>query len=283
MKILNFDFNHGRLDVSTHPFCGGVPRDVRMTTRYDERDWTESLMGTIHETGHGLYEQNLPQDFLDQPLAEGAGMSIHESQSLFFELQVGRSPSFLGFLAPMAQRIFDRGHDTAFTPDNLQRLWSQVTPSFIRVSADEVTYPCHVILRFELERALIEREIECEDLPGLWNEKMQQYLGLSTEGNDRDGVMQDVHWPSGAFGYFPSYTLGAMTAAQLARAVRKAIPAFDQYVRNGNLAPIQSELRERIWKWGSMYEPAQLVERATGEPLNPKYFLEHLKDRYRSK
>ena len=280
MKILLFDFNHGRLDVSVHPFCGGVPDDVRLTTRYKEEDWTESLMGVIHETGHASYEQSLPAEFRRGPVGTALGMSVHESQSLFFEMQIGRSAEFLRYLSPVASRVFNCAGDPSFSPENLKRLYTKVERGFIRVSADEVTYPCHILLRFKLERLLVSGAIECEDLPHLWDQEMKALLGLSTLGNDKDGVMQDVHWPSGAFGYFPSYTIGAMIAAQLASTMKRQIPDFEACVERGRIEPIHEWLKTHIWCWGRYYSTPELVRRATGETLDPKYFLEHLRSRY---
>ncbi len=211
MKLLQFDFEHGRLDESVHPFCGGVPSDVRITTRYDEAEFVQSLMGIVHETGHARYEQGLPQHLAGQPAGEARSMGIHESQSLFFEMQVGRSDPFIGHLANLAGKQFS---GSEFEQKNFQKIYTRVKKDFIRVDADELTYPAHVILRYEIERDLINGNIKHTDVPELWNTKMQSYLGLSTQGNFTNGCMQDIHWTDGAFGYFPSYTLGAMYAAQ---------------------------------------------------------------------
>ncbi len=280
MQALCYDFDRGRLDVAVHPFCGGVPEDVRITTRYLEDDWTMSLMGVVHETGHASYEQNLPSDYRGLPVGSAGGMSLHESQSLFFEMQMARSSEFLEWLSPIAKKAFGREKDSSFNPENLYRLYTHVEPGLIRVSADELTYPCHIILRFELEQALINGEIECEDLPVLWDQKMKAFLGLSTSGNDRDGVMQDVHWPSAAFGYFPCYTMGAIIAAQLARTIRKALPQAFHKIKKGDFVEIQDWLRKNIWSQGRRYPTAELVERATGETIRADYFLEHLRARY---
>ncbi|HET8608277.1 MAG TPA: carboxypeptidase M32, partial [Burkholderiales bacterium] len=225
MKLLGFDFAAGRLDESAHPFSGGVPEDVRLTTRYHDGDFTQSLMGVIHETGHARYEQNLPREWLGQPIGVARSYGIHESQSLSFEMQLGRSRGFTGLIVPLLKQHF--GDQPAFTADNLFRLGTRLRPGLIRVDADEVTYPAHVILRYEIERALIEGDIEADDIPALWDEKMQTLLGLDTRGNFRDGCMQDVHWTDGAFGYFPSYTLGAMYAAQWFATMRRATPDLD--------------------------------------------------------
>ena len=278
MRLLGFDFEAGRLDVSTHPFCGGVPEAVRMTTRFREDDFLGSLMGTVHETGHGRYEQNLPREVLGQPVAHARSMALHESQSLSFEMQLGSHPGFVARLAPLIAQAF--GTQPAFEPANLQRLLTRVKPGLIRVDADEVTYPAHVILRYEIERPLIEGEIEPEDIPALWDAKMQELLGLDTRGNFKDGPLQDVHWPSGLFGYFPCYSLGAMYAAQWFAAMRRATPDLDARIAAGELEAVFGWLREHIWLQGSRWTTDELALRASGEVLNPAHFKAHLKARY---
>jgi carboxypeptidase Taq len=278
MALLGFDFAAGRLDVSIHPFCGGVPEDVRMTTRYREDDFLPALMGTVHETGHARYEQGLPRELLGQPIARARSMGIHESQSLSFEMQLGSHPAFARLLAPLLAKHF--GDQAAFEPGNLHRLLTRVQPGLIRVDADEVTYPAHIILRFEIERALIEGEAEVADIPALWDEHMQALLGLDTRGNFKDGPMQDIHWPSGSFGYFPCYTLGAMYAAQWFAALRREQPTLDADIGAGRLAPVFDWLRERVWRQASRFETPELVRLASGEPLNPEHFRRHLQERY---
>jgi carboxypeptidase Taq len=278
MKLLGFDFEAGRLDESVHPFSGGVPEDVRLTTRYREDDFLQSLMGTIHETGHARFEQNLPRAWLGQPIGVARSYGIHESQSLSFEMQLARSRGFVGLLAPLLAAHF--GAQPAFGPDNLHRLLTRVRPGFIRVQADEVTYPAHIILRFEIERALIEGEIEADDIPALWDEKMQTLLGLDTRGNYRDGCMQDAHWTEGAFGYFPSYTLGAMYAAQWFAVMRRAVPDLDPRIAAGDLVPVFEWLGANIWSQASRWETPELARRASSEALNPAHFRAHLEARY---
>ncbi|MEN9417984.1 MAG: hypothetical protein RI988_1604 [Pseudomonadota bacterium] len=278
MRLLGFDFEAGRLDVSTHPFCGGVPEDVRITTRFREDEFLSSLMGTIHETGHARYEQNLPRGWLGQPVAEARSMALHESQSLSFEMQLASHPGFAALLAPLVREAF--GDQPAFEPGNLHRLITRVQRGYIRVDADEVTYPAHVILRFEIERPLIEGEIEAEDIPALWDEKMRELLGLDTRGNFRDGPMQDVHWPEALFGYFPCYSLGAMYAAQWFAAMRRATPDLDARISTGDLQPVFDWLRTNIWSAGSRYTTDELAIRASGEALNPAHFRAHLMARY---
>ena len=278
MRLLGFDFDAGRLDVSTHPFCGGVPEDVRMTTRFSDDDFLGSLLGTVHETGHGRYEQNLPREWLGQPLAEARSMAVHESCSLAFEMQLGSHPSFVAQLAPLLVEAF--GAQPAFEPANLQRLLTRVKPGLIRVDADEVTYPAHVIVRYEIERPLIEGEIEPEDIPALWDAKMMALLGLDTRGNYRDGPLQDVHWTEGGFGYFPCYSLGAMFAAQWFAAMRRQTPALDARIAAGDFSPVFDWLREHIWSQASRWTTDELALRASGETLNPAHFRAHLEARY---
>ncbi|WP_186367096.1 carboxypeptidase M32 [Yersinia aldovae] len=280
MNLLGFDFDGGRVDVSVHPFCGGIPQDVRITTRYNESEFLSALMGIVHETGHARYEQNLPREWLGQPISHARSTAIHESQSLLFEMQLARSNEFLQVIRPLVITQF--GDQPAFAEDNFINLNQRVKTGFIRVDADEVSYPAHVILRYEIEKALITGEIEVADIPVLWNEKMQQYLGISTEGNYRNGCMQDIHWTDGAFGYFPTYTLGAMYAAQLFQTAREAIPGLDQSIATGDLRTLFNWLQNNIWQHGSRYSTAELMSKATGEPLNPRYFREHLERRYLS-
>jgi carboxypeptidase Taq len=278
MALLGFDFDGGRLDESAHPFSGGVPEDTRLTTRYREDDLMQSLMGTIHETGHARYEQNLPRQLLGQPVANARSMGIHESQSLSFEMQLGRSRAFAGLLAPLLRARF--GDQAAFEPGNLHKLMTRVNPSFIRVDADELTYPAHVILRYGIEKKLIEGGIEAEDIPVLWEDGMQSLLGVDTRGNYKDGCMQDVHWSQGAFGYFPCYTLGAMYAAQWFAAIRRQSPDLDAQIARGELEPVFNWLRDNIWSQASRWGTAELAKRASGEALNPLHFRRHLEARY---
>jgi len=278
MHVLDFDFEGGRLDVSAHPFSGGVPEDVRLTTRFSEADFLQSLLGTIHETGHGRYEQNLPRDWLGQPLALARSMAIHESQSLAFEMQLGGHPGFARLLSPLLDEAF--GAQAAFEPGNLHLLMTRVQPSLIRVDADEVTYPAHVILRFEIERALIDGLAEVEDIPALWDERMLELLGLDTRGDYRNGPMQDVHWSAGLFGYFPCYSLGAMYAAQWFAAMRRGRPDLDDCIFAGQLRPVFDWLRREIWQQASRWTTDELALRASGETLNPGHFRAHLERRY---
>lgn len=281
MKALGFNFSQGRLDVSHHPFCGGVPQDVRITTRYNTDNFIESLMGVVHETGHACYEQGLPKEWLKQPVGLARGMHLHESQSLLYEVYIGRSRAFLKHIYPLILKHLNGSTNEPFwTFDNIYGTINQVKQTYIRVNADEVTYPAHVVLRYELERDLIGGKIETKDLPELWDQKMKSYLGLSTAGNDRDGCMQDMHWPSGAFGYFPSYSIGALIAAQIYSTLERAIPNLEGHISSGQLHPIHQWLENHIWRHGSFSSFNDLILQATGEPLNTSYFKKHIEKKY---
>ena len=278
MDAVGFDFDHGRLDVSLHPFCGGTPDDVRLTTRYDETDFTSALMGVMHETGHALYERGLPKAWRNQPVGSARGMSLHESQSLLVEMQVCRSDAFLKFATPHMSEVFGKT-GPAWTLENFTSLYREVKPGLIRVDADEVTYPAHVILRYKLERALIQGDMEVEDIPHAWNETMQKMLGI-TPVSDRDGCLQDIHWYDGAWGYFPTYTLGAMTAAQIYGAAQHANPDIEANIIDGNFHPLMNWLKDNIHSVGSRLSGKDLLIKATGKKLDPDVFINHLKTRY---
>jgi carboxypeptidase Taq len=278
MERIGFDFGHGRLDVSAHPFCGGVPDDVRITTRYDESDFARALMGVLHETGHALYQRGLPEEWRLQPVGRARGMAVHESQSLFLEMQVCRSRAFLTFAAPILRQTF-AGDGPSWDPDAFHRRQILVQRSLIRVDADEVTYPAHVILRYRLEQAMIAGDLVPANLPGAWAEGLRQLLGI-TPTNDREGCLQDIHWYDGVWGYFPTYTLGALIAAQLFEAARESIPDVLEAIAQGEFAPLLSWLRDRIHSKGSLLSTAELVENATGRPLGTASFERHLHDRY---
>jgi carboxypeptidase Taq len=278
MELVGFDFRHGRLDVSLHPFCGGTPDDVRITTRYDEKDFSSALMGVMHETGHALYERGLPAAWRGLPVGEARGMMLHESQSLLIEMQVCRSRAFLDFVAPLLRREFGGG-GPAWQADNLYRRYTRVEPGPIRVEADEVTYPAHVILRYNLERAMIAGDLDPADLPGAWNDGMRTLLGI-TPPNDRLGCLQDIHWYDGAWGYFPTYTLGAMAAAQLFQAAVAAEPAIPEAIARGDFAPLVGWLRTNVHSKGSLLSSRDLLTEATGRPLDHEAFKAHLRRRY---
>ncbi|WP_029354899.1 carboxypeptidase M32 [Bosea sp. 117] len=278
MAALGYDFERGRLDVSTHPFCGGADNDVRITTRYDDADFSKALMGVIHETGHALYEQGRPAIFMSQPVGHARGMSMHESQSLIMEMQACRSPEFLAFATPLMREAFGAS-GPGWESEAMWRRYTKVERGFIRVDADEVTYPAHVILRYRLEKALIADAMPLSELPAAWNAGMRELLGI-TPPNDRLGCLQDIHWPSGGWGYFPTYTLGAMTAAQLFDAACRAEPDTLPGIARGDFAPLVGWLRTNIHAQASRYATDDLLTRATGRPLDAGVFKAHLARRY---
>ncbi len=277
LKALAYDLDHGRLDVSTHPFTGGAPGDVRITTRYASDDFTQSLMGTIHECGHALYEQGLPEAWRGQPLGSAAGLSIHETQSLLYEMQLGRSDPFLAWLRPQLVAAF--GEEAALSEDGLRATYRHVARTPIRVDADEMTYPLHVVLRYRLERAMLAGDLAVKDLPEAWNAGMADLVGYTPISN-AEGCLQDIHWPMGAFGYFPTYSLGAMGAAQIFKAALGADAAIPDGIAQGDFAPLLAWLRTNIHQEGSRHDPDDLMVRATGHPLDAEAFLAHLKARY---
>lgn len=278
LKKMGYDLAAGRMDVSMHPFTTTLGnKDIRITNRYKPNDFRDSLMIAMHETGHALYEQGVREEYANTPLAGGVSLGIHESQSRFWENQVGRSWEFTKFLTPILH---------AFYPDQLSeisaeeifKLFNMVKSSLIRTEADEVTYNLHIILRFELENALINNKIKVEDLPKIWRKKMKKYLGIVPE-NDSDGVLQDVHWSHGPMGYFPTYTLGNLYAAQFTNRMKKELQ-LNELIEKGELGTILSWLRTNIHQYGSLYWPEELVRKVTGERLNPKYFLNYIKNKY---
>jgi carboxypeptidase Taq len=275
---LGLDFTHARLDRSAHPFSGGTPTDVRITTRYDPADFAQAVLGVVHETGHALYERGLPAAHARQPVGEAAGMAAHESQSLIIEMQAARSDAFLAWLGPELLGAFG-GDPAPYAPANLGRLWRRVERGFIRVDADEMTYPAHVILRFRLEQALIGGDLAVADLPGAWNDGLRALLGV-TPPDDARGCLQDIHWYDGGFGYFPSYTLGAMAAAQLMAAARRAVTGLDAALAEGDAAPLVGWLRREVHAKGSLLGFQDLLRAATGKPLDPGDFEAHLTARY---
>jgi carboxypeptidase Taq len=278
MECLGFEFERGRLDVSLHPFCGGVPDDVRITTRYDEDDFAQALMGVIHETGHALYEMGLPADWRRQPVGTARGMALHESQSLLFEMQVCRGPEFIAFAAPLMRNAFG-GAGPAWHADNIHRHYTRVVRSLIRVDADEVTYPLHVILRTRLERAIIADDLAIADIPGAWRDGMRELVGIAPE-DDTDGCLQDIHWFDGTFGYFPTYTMGALAAAQLFAAAKAAVPEILGAIGQGDFAPLLTWLRANVHLKASSATTDEIMAAATGAPLGAAAFEAHLNARY---
>lgn len=277
MRKLGFDFERGRLDESIHPFCGGIPDDARITTNYDEDDVFFGLLGVIHETGHALYEQGLPLGWRRLPAGAARSMTIHESQSLLYEMQLGRSPQFLRALAPMLREELEvRGEE--WGAENLERIATQIIPGPVRIRADEVTYPAHIVLRFRLERALMAQELRVKDLPEVWREGMRELVGIVPE-TDADGVLQDIHWFEGLVGYFPTYTLGALAAAQLYEAAQNDADVRGGLV-NSDFLPLKQWLHHHIHRHGSLLEGETLIQQATGAPLGVAAFKRHLERRY---
>ncbi len=277
-EAAGLDWSHARLDRSVHPFCGGTPDDVRITTRYDPMEPSRAILGVLHETGHALYERGLPEAWRRQPVGCAAGMAVHESQSLIIEMQACRSDPYLDWLGPLLARAYG-GDKAAYQPANLRRLWRRVERSLIRVDADEMTYPAHVILRFRLERALIDGALEVDALPAAWSDGLHDLLGIRPPDN-RTGCLQDIHWFMGTYGYFPSYSLGAMAAAQLMLAARQAMPDLDAQLGLGNVSGLIEWLGRNVHAHGNLLGMNDILERATGRALDPGAFETHLRARY---
>lgn len=279
LEAMGFNFKNGRQDISAHPFTTSFhPTDVRITTRVDERDLLSSLFSSIHEGGHALYDQGLDSDFYGTPLGEARSLGIHESQSRLWENGVGRSKPFWKHFYPILQKTFPEGLK-GVDPAAFYAAVNSVQPSLIRVEADELTYNLHIMVRFEIERALIEENLPVEALPEVWNEKMEKSLGIRP-ASDAEGVLQDIHWSGGAIGYFPTYTLGNLYAVQFLNQAKKEIPDLNGLIENGNLLPLKVWLNEKVHRWGRRYSSEELVRRATGEGLNPRYFIDHVKEKF---
>lgn len=276
-QAAGLDFNVARLDESAHPFSGGTPDDIRITTRYRPEEFAQSVLAVLHECGHALYQMNLPKEFRRQPAGDAAGMAAHESQSLIIEMQASRSDAFLSWLAPRLAEAF--GPHAGFEAENLARLWRRVDRGFIRVEADELSYPLHIILRFRLEQALVGGELSVADLPAAWNEGFRNLFGTAPP-DDARGCLQDIHWYSGGFGYFPAYTLGAMSAAQLFQAAVAAEPKIPAALGRGDFSPLVGWCRTNVHEHGAMLDLDGLLSAATGRPLDRGSFQKHLLGRY---
>ena len=278
LEVILYDFEAGGLADVAHPFTILIaPGDVRVTNRYVESDVLSGIFGALHEGGHALYNQGIPAELYRLGVAGGASNGIHESQSRMIENQVGRSLEFWNFFQPVLAEHFPQFGRVA--PQALFAAANLVAPSFIRVDADEVTYNFHVMLRFEIEAGLIDGSIEAADLPELWNDAMKRYLGI-VPPSDAQGVLQDVHWSVGAFGYFPSYMLGNLYAAQLYATMRDQVPHLDAAIGRGDLKPLVDWLRENVHRYGAMYEPQELMERITGHELDSAHFVRYVKEKY---
>ena len=278
-KQIGYDTEAGRLDISTHPFSTSFhPYDARITTRYKEDDVLYSLGSTIHETGHALYEQGFSAEHFGTPLAESISLGIHESQSRLWENQIGKSKSFWKHFYPKLQEEFPIPFKDIL-PDDFYRIYNEVKPSLIRTESDEVTYNLHIILRYEIEKEMIEGAIDLKELPSVWESKMKDYFGL-TVPNDSVGVLQDVHWSNGGIGYFPTYSFGNLYAAQLFASMKKQIPGLDESIANGQFTEIREWLRENVHVHGKTYTAAGLIKKISGEELTSFYFIDYLEKKY---
>jgi carboxypeptidase Taq len=279
LPYLGYDFEAGRLDESAHPFASGINiHDVRITTRYNEEDPRSAIFGTIHECGHALYEQGVNPAYESSALRGGVSMGIHESQSRFLENMVGRSMEFWTFFYADLQQHFPQQLKNVDLEDFFRAI-NAIDRSLIRVEADELTYNLHIMLRYELEKELISGNLNVGQLPELWKEKMEAYIGIAPT-NHADGVLQDIHWSFGGFGYFPSYSLGNLYAAQFLKTIKQEIPDFDTKVRNGEFLLIREWLKEKIHQHGKRYTPNELIKSVTGEELNAKYLTTYLEEKY---
>ena len=276
-KQIGFEFERGRLDETDHPFCTTLgPNDHRILTRYYDDSFSSGLYGTLHEAGHGMYEQGLPAEWFGLPAGYAASLGVHESQSRLWENMIGRSKEFWQWCLPHAKKWFPQL--TATSVDSIYADLNRVEASLIRIEADEATYNLHILLRFELERELIDGDLQCVDLPSAWSDRYESYLGIRP-GNDSEGVMQDVHWAAGLIGYFPTYTLGNLFAAQLMNAARDDLGDLPNMIRAGHFQPLLEWLRNRVHRHGRCQKPTQLVANATGSPLSSRPFIEYLTEK----
>ncbi|BBI33622.1 carboxypeptidase M32 [Cohnella abietis] len=280
LNEMGYDFEAGRLDESVHPFATGLsPGDVRITTRYLPDDITSALFGTIHEGGHALYEQNINPELAGTLLCTGTSMGIHESQSRLWENMIGRSLGFWQRYYPDLQAHFP-GQLDGVTVEAFYRGINVVEPSLIRIEADELTYNLHIMIRYEIEKMLFNENLDPRDLPEVWNKKYAEALGV-TPATDAEGVLQDVHWSGGAFGYFPSYSLGNMYGAQMIDIAHKELPNLDQQVAAGELLPLKQWLTEQVYQYGKLQQPAEIIERISGKPLQSSYLCDYLENKYK--
>jgi carboxypeptidase Taq len=278
MRAIGFPFDRGRLDESEHPFTEGVPGDIRVTTRFDSADLFTGLFGAMHETGHAMYDLGLPQEWRDQPVGRDRGMALEESQALLLEMFVGRSRPFVSYLRPLLEKNF-AVTGPEWEVDNLYRWVTRVQRSLIRVDADELTYPLHILLRYELEKKLLSGELAVRDLPDAWNASMEQRLEVRPSGAN-DGCLQDIHWALGSFGYFPSYVFGAAIAAQLWESLRAHLPELDVQVGRGEFSGLFGWLRENVHSLGAKVTAKELMKHATGQPLSANALLRYLEHKY---
>ncbi len=275
---MGFDFEAGRMDASTHPFSAGLwPGDTRFTTRFDEQDPFSCLYAVMHETGHALYEQGLDENHSFTPRGDAVSLGVHESQSRFWENQIGRTPAFWQVVLPWFKKHFPQSPD--WTPEQLNRIANCVEPGFIRVEADEVTYNLHIMLRYEIEKKIFNDKLVIDDLPKVWNQMFADWFGIEVP-EDKLGCLQDIHWSMGAFGYFPTYTLGNLYAAQLLKAMTEQLGDIDEIIASGDWTPMLEWLRPKIHMQGSKFTPSELIKLATGNSPTPEPFVEYVEQKY---
>jgi carboxypeptidase Taq len=278
LKAMGFPFDRGRLDESEHPFTEGVPGDIRVTTRFDPNDPFSGLLGAVHETGHAMYDLGLPLKWQAQPVGRDRGLALEESQSLLFEMNICRSRAFVAYLKPLMDKYLQVSGDE-WSEQNLYRHLIRVRRSLIRMDADELTYPVHIMLRYELEKKLLDGSLRVADLPEAWNANLEQRLNIRP-ANDVDGCLQDIHWAVGHFGYFPSYALGAVIAGQLNEALRAERPSLDAEIAAGQFGGILDWLRENVHGVGARLPIQELMKQATGKPLTAAAYLRYLESKY---
>lgn len=272
------DEKRGRIDVSEHPFTTNFGnKDVRITTKYDPADFRSAIFSLIHEGGHGIYEQNIPDELEGTSLGSGASMGMHESQSRFYENILGKSMAFWQYFYPKFQETFQELREVELT--SFYQAVNCVEPSLIRIDADELTYSLHVIIRYEMEKLLINGTVNIDDVPRIWNEKYKEYLGVEPE-KDAEGILQDVHWSGGDFGYFPTYALGNLYGAQIFNQLKAEIPDWNQRIHNGDFLTLTNWLKENVHQYGATLKPAELIKKVTGEELNAKYFIAYLNEKF---
>ena len=278
LKIFNYPFDRGRLDVSAHPFTIGIGiNDVRITSRYAGFDFKRSLLATIHEFGHALYGLQLDQRFIGTPLAEGASLGVHESQSRFWENIIGKSETFVNKYYNLFKKYLPFLEN--YTPSDVYRYFNLVRPELIRVESDEVTYNFHIILRFEMEKSFLEDSVDVKELPEVWNSKVEEYLNIRPTSY-AEGILQDIHWSQGSIGYFPTYTIGTILSVQIAGHLERELGSINGYIEKSDYTDIQNWLKEKIHRWGSTYPPKELIRNALGEGMNVKYFIDYLNEKY---
>jgi carboxypeptidase Taq len=278
LKALGFPFDRGRLDESEHPFTEGVPGDIRVTTRFDPVDPFSGLLGAVHETGHAMYDLGLPAKWRDQPVGRDRGLALEESQSLLFEMNICRSRAFVTYLKPLLDKYLQVSGEE-WSEQNLYRHLIRVKRSLIRMDADELTYPAHIMLRYDLEKKMLEGALPVADLPEAWNTNLEQRLNIRPT-NDVDGCLQDIHWAVGHFGYFPSYALGAVIAGQINEALRAERPSLDAEIASGQFGGVMDWLRENVHGVGARLPIQELIKRATGKPLTAAAYLRYLEAKY---